>query len=71
MEKLIKTDIPNLVRDMDSRAILNTNTNDYLAYKTKRDRERKLNSVVDEIDQIKQDMADIKSMLQQIIGNRS
>jgi|688.fasta_scaffold952562_2 hypothetical protein len=71
MEKLIKTDIPNLVRDMDSRAILNTNTNEYLAYKTKRDRERKLNSVVDEIDQIKQDMADIKSMLQQIIGNRS
>jgi hypothetical protein len=50
MEKLIKTDIPNLVRDMDSR---------------------ELNSVVDEIDQIKQDMADIKSMLQQIIGNRS
>lgn len=56
---------------MDSRAILNTNTNEYLAYKTKRDRERRLNSVVDEIDQIKQDMADIKSMLQQIIGNRS
>jgi hypothetical protein len=71
MEKLIKTDIPDLVRDMDSRAILNTNTNDYLAYKNKRDRERKLNNVVDEIDQIKQDMADIKSMLQQIIGNRS
>lgn len=71
MEKLVKTDIPDLVRDMDSRAILNTNTNEYLAYKTKRDRERKLNSVVDEIDQIKQDMADIKSMLQQIIGNRS
>ena len=70
MEKLIKTDIPNLVRDMDSRAILNTNTNEYLAYKTKRERERKINSVVDEIDQIKQDMADIKSMLQQIIGNR-
>lgn len=71
MEKIIKTDVPNLVRDMDSRAILNTNTNDYLAYKTKRDRELKLNNVVDEIDQIKQDMADIKSMLQQIIGNRS
>ena len=71
MENRVKTDIPDLVRDMDSRAILNTNTNEYLAYKTKRDRERKLNSVVDEIDQIKQDMADIKSMLQQIIGNRS
>ena len=64
MENYIKVkDHPNLVRDTISNAILNVDNDALNKYKQERDRLLKLNRVVEEHEQIKNDISDIKNML--------
>lgn len=59
----IPTDIKGLVRDKSSRAVINTNKNDYLLYKSKRVREDVINGVIADIESLKKDMGEIKTLL--------
>jgi len=58
-------DNKNLSRDLHSKAILNTNKNAYLkAVKAKKERDAKS----DELQTLKNDVAELKSMLKQLLG---
>ena len=71
MENYIKVkDHPNLVRDTISNAILNVDNDALNKYKQERDRLLKLNRVVEEHEQIKNDISDIKSMLIKLMENK-
>jgi|APCry1669188879_1035177.scaffolds.fasta_scaffold115586_2 hypothetical protein len=62
-------DHPDLVRDAESKAILNTNLSELDKYKQEREQRRKLNEIAQSYDQLKDDVDSIKNMLQQILGH--
>jgi hypothetical protein len=61
---------PDLVRERENNAILNTNNSELDKYKQERDHRLKLKKLVEENEIIKSDISEIKSMLQQILGQR-
>ena len=62
MSNLYKVkDHPHLVKDMNSKAILNTNYAALLEYK-------KQKQALEDVETLKKDMSDIKSMLGDILG---
>lgn len=65
--KIIKDDT-NLIRDEDNNAILNTNINGLEAYKKQRDKQRKVDNMVDDVDKLKNDLKDIKNLLEKILN---
>lgn len=69
----IKTEIDGFSRDPGSKAIINTNVDRIATYKKQREEKIKVNNVVteqerlaNEVHNIKQDLQDIKSILQEI-----
>ena len=60
IEKPIEDD-ENLVRDMNNKAILNTNMTALQAYRKRRDRDK-------EMDQLRTDVDEIKSLLKQLLN---
>ena len=65
---------PSLVRDMSNQAIINTNTDAYLARRAQiklTEQKRKLDEQQSiDIDNLKDDVAEIKKMLQKLIGGK-
>lgn len=63
-----------LVRDTSSGAIISTNDNEYNAFKTKRDvelkRQRQIEEQVKEINELKNEMLEIKQMLNILIKGK-
>jgi hypothetical protein len=60
--KIVKVkDHPNLVKDMESKAVLNTNYAAYLEYK-------KQKQSVEDVDMLKEDMKQVKEMLNTIVS---
>ena len=57
----------DLVRDMETNAILNINQTAFEAYKKQRDRARDIDRVVSEHENIKNELSDIKSLLQKLL----
>jgi len=61
----------NLVRDEETKAVINVNMNDYQKYidqkTTKQNEIQKIKSLEHEVANIKSDMNEIKSLLHQII----
>jgi hypothetical protein len=71
MSKYVKVkDNEDLVRDKNNSAILNVDADALSKYKMRREQERKRN---EEIDELKKDVSEIKSLLLQMIdkeGNK-
>ena len=68
MTKIAKVkESPNLVRDLSSQAILNTDRNGLIAYKKAREKQQEINSAVDDINNMKQDINDLKTLMQRIL----
>ena len=68
--KYIKTDREGLVKDAESGAVLNIDTDALLAYKKKKlafDEVRKTNA---RMDVIENDISDIKGMLQELLKSQ-
>jgi hypothetical protein len=59
---------PNLVRQTKSNAILNTDFSSLNKYKEIREDKLKLDRIVNEQDALKQDIAEIKNLLQALLG---
>lgn len=57
-------------KDSESKAILNVDKNALNAYKAQRKTIKKAMNVNAEIENLKQDMLEIKSMLSQLINNK-
>ena len=60
----------DLIKNSDSKAVLNTNARSLDKYREEREKLMKLSIVVEETDKLKQDMADIKSMLAQLLEKK-
>lgn len=61
MKELPIEDNENLVRDKETSAVLNTNNNALQAYKKRREKEM-------EIEKLKDDVSEIKSLLKQLLN---
>lgn len=67
-------DYPHLVKDDDTKAVINTDQDSYQKYMAERNFREKISknstSLEQEINNLKSDIADIKSLLVQLIGNK-
>ena len=74
-EKVQVEDFKNLYRDSNSKAIINSNNDEYTkymqAYERRMKSKQKLDNTVDEINIIKQDMSEMKDMLRQLLENKT
>ena len=57
-------------RDASSLAIINTDTDGLAAYKARRNSKDKMKELETDINSVKQELTDIKNMLQLLIANR-
>ena len=66
---------PGLVRDMETKAILNNNSSDYENYLRKRDSmlssQEMISRHTEEITEIKEDLSQIKSMLMALLNKKT
>lgn len=53
----------------EASALINTDLDGLAAYKTRRDRMKKIEELETDINTIKQDMSEIKTLLQNILNN--
>ena len=60
----------NLVRQTDSKAVINIDTDEFNRYKAERDRTLRINQVAKDVDQLQKDMGDIKMLLQQLVNGK-
>ena len=67
--KVIKEDT-NLIRDEENNAVLNTNVSGLEAYKKQRDKQRKVDNMVNDVDKLKTDLKDIKDLLEQLLNKK-
>jgi hypothetical protein len=63
-------DNKDLVRQRQSNAILNTNLKELNKYKEERDEKMKLKKLAEESEHMKNDIQEIKSLLQQLLGQK-
>ena len=63
----VATEDKRLVRDTNSRAVINTDRTAFTMYKARREHDKKANDLVKEVTDLKQDMHEIKQMLHSII----
>ena len=71
MSRIIaKTDNPSFGRDLDSKAVINTDRTGYQNYKTKRSMMKqeaeKAKQLASDVEQLKSDISEIKDLLQSI-----
>lgn len=70
VEFLKVKDNKDLVRQKQSNAILNTNLKELNKYKEEREEKMKLKKLLEENEQMKNDIDEIKSLLRQLIGQK-
>jgi hypothetical protein len=63
-------DHPNLVRDKNSSAVLNTNRKDLDKYREEREQRLKMNRNIQKIDNLEKDISEIKSLLKILLGQK-
>lgn len=68
---LKKTDDSNFMKDMNNGAVINTNIAAYKMHKLQRESEQSSTSIKNEVDSLKQEMSDIKKMLEILIQRDS
>ena len=64
-------DRPDLIQDDYSTAILNNNVSALESYRVSREKNIEIQSAVEDINSLKEDMLEIKLMLQQVIEIRN
>lgn len=67
MTKLKVVDHPGLVRDSKSKAIINIDNDAYREYQNKKLLQNKVINITDEINDLKQSVDEIKTLLSQIL----
>ena len=71
MKEMVKTNDPHLVRDKDTNAIINIDNIGFETYMKERERILRLDAVSVEVTSLKQDMTQIKQMLQQLLNGKT
>lgn len=68
---LVKTDIPGLMKDMSSGAVLNTDNTKLEAYKKTKQMIKDRQADKERLAKLESDLADIKDMLSEILSHRT
>jgi cell fate (sporulation/competence/biofilm development) regulator YmcA (YheA/YmcA/DUF963 family) len=58
---------PDLVRDLGNQAVLNTNINALTAYKKRRDKAKEIDQTIDDINNLRQEVTELKTLMQRIL----
>jgi hypothetical protein len=58
---------PDLVRDLGNQAVLNTNIDALTAYRKRREKAKEIDQTIGDINTMKQEMSDLKSLMQRIL----
>ena len=58
---------PDLVRDLGNQAVLNTNIDALTAYKKRREKAKEIDQTISDINNLKEEMQDIKTLMQRIL----
>lgn len=69
MDKLPVEGHSHLYRDVNSGAIINSNVDDYHKYMESKAKQEKIYNTVSEIDDLKMEINEIKTLLKQLINN--
>jgi hypothetical protein len=69
MAKIALQDTNKYIRDGDSKAIVSTDRHELAAYNAQRERLKQMKSYGIEINELKNEMTEIKSLLTQILNN--
>ena len=64
-------DTPYLVRQEESRAILNTDSGSLVSYKAARIKRQSIDDAIADINNVKEELIEIKLMIAQLVENRS
>jgi hypothetical protein len=66
--KVVKVkDVPGMVRDTSNQAVLNTDISALEAYKRKRKKQQEIDEVISDINNMKSDMDQIKTLMQRLL----
>jgi cell fate (sporulation/competence/biofilm development) regulator YmcA (YheA/YmcA/DUF963 family) len=58
---------PDLVRDLGNQAVLNTNINALTAYKKRRDKAKEIDQTIDDINNLRQEVTELKTLMQRLL----
>ena len=61
---------PSLVRDLTNNAILNTDSSGLQAYKRARNKQREIDAMAEDLNSLKTDVDEIKSLLKALLEKR-
>lgn len=70
MSKFLNTNISGFVKDPYSQAVINTNDAEYDRILVERERAKRVDALCYEVDSIKSELSDIKTLLLQIVNGR-
>lgn len=62
-----KTDIPGILRDVQTQALVNTNLDGLVAYKIRKHQAAELAETKKKVDNLQNEMSEIKQLLQKIV----
>lgn len=64
---LRKTEVAGLYKDTNSGAVINKDNSSLKAYKLKKHRERKIKEITSDVDNMKNDITEIKQLLKALV----
>ena len=64
---LIKTEVEGIFRDTENNALLNRDSSSLEVYKKMKKKNNEINNLREEVDALKNDINDIKSLLTQLV----
>jgi hypothetical protein len=68
---LLKTNIDGLVKDPENGVVLNNNMSEYQLYLQNKNKIKQTHGIQNDIDNLKKEFCEIKSMLQELINRKN
>lgn len=68
---LIKTDRTGIVRDMNTKAVINTNVAEYNHILEKRKQQKNIQTVQQQIDSLKNEFSELKQLIIQLVNGKT
>lgn len=68
---LQKTNVDGLLKDTENGVVLNNNVSEYQLYLQNKMKSKQSKSIQNDIDNLKKEFSEIKSMLQELINRKS
>lgn len=65
----VQTEVVDFARDTNSGALINTNKSAYFAYKQQRQKVSRLDNFEDELNYVREEIAEVKYLLQKLVGS--